>query len=269
MYDKYDLLVVEDEPVVLSAIRKIVGSEQLSMDEALNGEIALSKLQRNSYKLIISDLMLPRISGLDLIQAIKKDKPCVPIVVITGYATLEKALQSFKMGSFDFIPKPFDTEIFLAVISRGLNHSKMMQEKGPDKRNFVPIPDTSKTVFDEDVVHCLGFHSMAKLQKNGTALIRVGETFPNMMDHLSKLEIFVSNKVLVQGKCCAQFFTEDGRINMFWAPLSGKIESYNERLEKNIQLINTDPYDEGWIFRITPSNLKEELKNLTMCKRMF
>ncbi len=265
MVDSYDLLVVEDEPVVLSAIRKIVAAEQLSMDEALNGDIALSKLQRNSYTLIVSDLMLPRVSGLDLIRAIKEDRPCVPLVVITGYATLEKALQSFKMGSFDFIPKPFDTETFLAVISRGLNYRKRI---GPEQYAFVPIPEPITTDRSSDIVHCLGCHAQVKLLENGTALVRVGETFPNMMDRLSKLEIVVSNEELNQGKCCAQFITEDGLVNMFWAPLSGKIESYNEELEKNIQLINTNPYDEGWIFKITPSNLKEELNHLTMCKRI-
>ena len=90
--------------------------------------------------------MLPRISGLDLIQAIKQDHPCVPLIVMTGYATLEKALQSFKMGSFDFIPKPFDTETFLAVISRGLNFSQRMQDTGPEQRAFIPIPDSIRSV---------------------------------------------------------------------------------------------------------------------------
>lgn len=268
MYDKYDLLVVEDEPVVLSAIRKIVEPEQLRMDEALNGDIALNKLQRNTYKLIISDLMLPRISGMDLIKAIKKNHPCVPLVVITGYATLEKALQSFKMGSFDFIPKPFDTETFLAVISRGLNHSQRLQDKGLESRDFVPIPDTSRIENSDEIVCCLGCHSMAKLLEDGTALVQVGETFPDMMDHLSSLEVVISNEELIQGKCCAQFHTEDGLIHTFWAPLSGRIESFNKKLENNIQLINTDPFAEGWIFRITPSNLTRELKNLSMCKRM-
>ncbi|MGB2906742.1 MAG: response regulator [Candidatus Aminicenantaceae bacterium] len=267
MYDKYDLLIVEDEPVVLSAIRKIVELEQLSMDEALNGEIALSKLKRNTYKLIVTDLMLPRISGLDLIQAIKKDQPCVPLIVMTGYATLEKALQSFKMGSFDFIPKPFDTETFLAVISRGLNFSQWIHTGGPEQRVFVPIPDSLSMGISSDIVYCLGCHAQVKLQENRTALVRVGETFPNMMDHLTKLEMVVSNQEIMQGKCCAQFITGDGLINMFWAPLSGKIEAYNEELEKNIQMINTDPYDKGWIFKITPSNLKEELKHLMKCTR--
>jgi glycine cleavage system H protein len=54
---------------------------------------------------------------------------------------------------------------------------------------------------------------------------------------------------------------------MLWAPLSGKIEAYNQELNNNVQLINTDPYGEGWIFRITPSNLEEEQLNLTRCKR--
>jgi CheY-like chemotaxis protein len=267
MNDKYDLLVVEDEPVVLSAIRKIIEPEQLSMDEALNGDIALSKLQRNKYKLIVSDLMLPRISGLDLIQTINKDHPCVSLIVITGYATLEKALQSFKMGSFDFIPKPFDTETFLAVIYRGLNFSQLMQTRGPEKRDFFPIPDTITMGDSSDIVYCLGCHAQVKLQEDGTALIGVGETFPNMMDDLLKLEIVAFNERVIQGKCCAQFLTEDGLINMFWAPLSGKIVAYNEELEKNIHLIDTDPYDKGWILRIIPSNPKEELKHLTKCKR--
>jgi CheY-like chemotaxis protein len=265
--DEYDLLVVEDEPVVLSAIRKIVELERLRMDEALNGDIALSKLTRQTYKLIVTDLMLPRMSGLDLIQAIKKIHPCIPLIVITGYATLEKALQSFKMGSFDFVPKPFDTETFLAVIYRGLKYSLVMKTRGPEEHPFLPIEEPIGVEAGSDIVYCLGCHSQAKLLEDGTALVRAGETFSNMMDNLSRLEIVASGKGMVQGKCCAQFVTEEGLIHMFWAPLSGKIEAYNEELDKNIQLINSDPYDKGWIFRINPSNLQEELKHLKRCKR--
>ena len=267
MKDKYDLLVVEDEPVVLSAIRKILESERMTMDEALNSGIALGKLKRNSYKLIVTDLMLPHMSGLDLIQAIKKDHPCVPLVVITGYATLEKALESFKMGSFDFIPKPFDTEAFLAVIYRGMKYSRLMENRDPEESAFVQIPDASGENTNADAVYCLGCHAQAQLLENGTALIRVGQTFPGMIDNLKKLEVFPQAEEVIQGKCCAQFITEDGLVNMFWSPLSGKIEAYNDELIENIDMINTDPYDRGWIFRLTPTNLEEELKHLTRCKK--
>jgi FixJ family two-component response regulator/glycine cleavage system H lipoate-binding protein len=265
--ETHDLLVVEDEPVVLAAIRKIISLEHLSMDEAMNAEIALSKLKRNTYGLIISDLMLPKISGLDLIQIIKEDHPCVPLVVITGYATLEKALQSFKMGSFDFIPKPFDTEVFLGVIRRGLNFSKHMQDKGLDQRVFLHLPNESNKEPSAGYFYCLGCHAWIKFEENGTALVGVGETFPDMIKGLERMDIFVSNDEIVQGKCCAQFIDKNGLVNMLWAPLSGRVEATNPALEKDIQLINSAPYDQGWIFRITPSHFEEEAEFLTKCKR--
>lgn len=267
MDEKFDILVVEDEPVVLDAIRKIVESEHIEMDEALDAERALSKLKRNTYTLIICDLMLPRISGLDLIQTIKKEFPCVPVVVITGYATLEKALQSFKIGSFDFIPKPFDTEVFLGVIYRGLNYSRAIQKKGPGQRTFSHFPDATGMAGSTGLLYCLGCHAWIKFEEMGTALIGVGETFPGMMDDLSHWEILVSREEIIQGKCCAQFVTKDGLVNMFWAPLSGKIEATNEDLDKDIQLINTDPCDRGWLFRIAPYNFDEEAKHLTRYER--
>jgi CheY-like chemotaxis protein len=267
MKETYDLLVIEDEPVVLAAIRKIIGTEGLSMDETLNAEIAMSKLERNTYDLIISDLMLPRISGLDLIQIIKKDNPCIPFVVITGYATLEKALQSFKMGSFDFIAKPFDTEVFLGVIRRGLNFSRLTQSKGLDKREFIHLPDPPRIDKKAETYYCLGCHAWTKFDEGGTISIGVGETFPNMMDELSHVELITPGDEIFQGKCCAKFIAKNGLVNMFWAPLSGKIEAYNEALNKDIRLINSDPYNQGWIFRITSSNFEEEVKNLAFCQR--
>jgi len=267
MSEKYDILVVEDEPVVLAAIRKIIESEHIAMDEALDTKSALSKLKRNTYALVISDLMLPRISGLDLIQSIKEDFPCVPVVVITGYATLEKALQSFKIGSFDFIPKPFDTEVFLGVLHRGLNYSRAMQGKDPHQRTFIHILDANETVCSAGTRYCLGCHAQIMFEETGTALVGVGETFPGMMGDLSHMDILVSREEITQGKCCAQFVTKEGLVNMFWAPLSGKIETGNDDLDKDIRLIDSDPYDKGWLFRIAPYNFEEEVQYLTRCER--
>ena len=112
MDKEYDVLIVEDESVVLASIKKIIEPENLVVDAAVDVDSALEKLSRNTYRLIISDLMLPKISGYDFIQVIKEKYPCIPLIVITGYATLENALQSFKTGSFDFIPKPLFWELF-------------------------------------------------------------------------------------------------------------------------------------------------------------
>jgi glycine cleavage system H protein len=189
-------------------------------------------------------------------------------VVITGYATLEKALQSFKTGSFDFIPKPFDTEVFLGVIRRGLNFSLSIQGKSPDQRDFRHVTDDTAPDSSEGALYCLGCHAWIRFIEDGRVLIGVGETFPRMMEGLSRLDILASENEINQGKCCAQFVTEDGLIHTFWAPLSGKIEAYNTVLDKNIRLIDSDPYVEGWIFRVIPSNFQEEAQYLMRCFRI-
>ena len=189
------------------------------------------------------------------------------MVVITGYATLEKALQSFKIGSFDFIPKPFDTEVFLGVLHRGLNFSRVMQGKDPHQRTFIHIPDADNASCSAGTLYCLGCHAWVRFEEKGRVLIGVGETFPRMMGELSHMEILVSKEEVVQGKCCAQFVAQDGLVNMFWSPLSGKIEATNDALEKDIRLIDSYPYDKGWIFRVVPYNFDEEVSYLTRCER--
>ena len=266
MRKAYDLLVVEDELVVLSAIKKITEPERLLVDTAVDADSALEKLNRNTFRLIVSDLMLPKISGYDFIRVIKEKYPCIPLIVITGYATLEHALQSFKLGSFDFIPKPFETEAFLGVLWRGLRYSQKMHRMGPSSHSCF----TSLESFIGDGSHCglycLGHHAWVKIEEDGTAVIGIGDTFPNMIENISRIEFHSPGNDIIQGKCCAQLVSKDGLINMFWAPLSGSVTAYNKDLEEDAQLVNRIPFHKGWLFRIVPYNLDEELKHLTCCK---
>jgi len=267
MKQKFDILVVEDEPVVLAAVRKIVESENFKIDDAVDGESAIEKLKQNRYRLIISDLMLPGVSGLELIKKMKADNPCIPFIVITGYATLEKALQSFKSGSFDFIPKPFDTEALLGVVKRGLKYSDYVCEKGSDQHAFIHLPYPANSYEGSCDLYCLGCHSWVKLEEDDTAVNGVGETFPNMIEHLDRLEFTVANNELVQGKCCAHLTTKEGFVNMFWAPVSGRVVAYNHELKSRLRLIDSDPFAQGWLFRIVPSNLEAESSHLICCKK--
>ncbi|MGB6864761.1 MAG: response regulator [Candidatus Aminicenantaceae bacterium] len=267
MNKEYDVLIVEDESVVLAAIKKILEPEKIVVDAAVDVESALEKLRRNIYRLIISDLMLPKISGYDFIRVIKEKYPYIPLIVITGYATLENALQSFNMGSFDFIPKPFDTEALLGVIQRGMKYSEKMHALGPNKQVCFPLSLPPRMGQNLCGLHCLGHHAWAKLEENGTALIGVGDTFPEMIKDLDRIEFHLSNDEIIQGKCCARLISKNGLVNMFWAPLSGSVTAINHELESNVQLVNTSPFDEGWLFRIIPVIPAEELKHLTCCEK--
>ena len=265
MNKDYDLLVVEDEPVVLSAIKKIVEPEHLRVDEAFDVDTAYVKIRDSSYSLILSDLMLPKRSGFDLLEVIKKEKPELPVIVITGYATLESSLRSFKLGSFDFIAKPFDTEAFLGVVHRALRYGLKARENKSLGSQCVPVSESLGGGGKKNNLYCLGGHAWIKLEADGTVLIGIGETFPNMIENLERLELKTNNEEIIMGTCCARFLTKEGFINMFWAPLSGKVISYNNKLEQNVQLINSTPFSQAWLFRLIPSNLNDELIHLNCC----
>jgi CheY-like chemotaxis protein len=104
---KHSVLVVDDEPVVCQSVRRILGQRQCSVDEAFDMEAALRKMKIGKYDLVILDLRMPKVSGMDVLEAIRKLHPDVPVIMVSGYATIENAIQATKLGAFQVLPKPF------------------------------------------------------------------------------------------------------------------------------------------------------------------
>ncbi|NOQ98366.1 MAG: response regulator, partial [Calditrichae bacterium] len=98
MFSNYDILIIEDEKVVIDSAKKILIPEGFKVDDTFSVDKALQKLKQNKYKLILTDLMLPKISGIELTEIVTQKYPDIPIIIITGYATLENAVQSLKVG---------------------------------------------------------------------------------------------------------------------------------------------------------------------------
>ena len=116
----FDVLLVEDEPVVREAVARILRPEGLTLDRVEDVDGALARLRKADYRVVLCDLMLPGFSGFDLLERVTGDRPQLPVILITGYATIENALSAFKKGAFDFLPKPFDVAELLGVVRRAL-----------------------------------------------------------------------------------------------------------------------------------------------------
>lgn len=259
-------MVVEDEPVVLSAIQRIVESEGLTMDEVNDAETALDRLKGAGYRILITDLMLPKTSGFDLLKSAKEAFPQLPAIVITGYATLESALQAFKLGSFDFIPKPFDIESFIGVIRRALKYGSDCLGNPSYSPDCLPADGQAKNRNSRPCdFFCLGGHAWVKLHGDGTAEVGIGETFSPMIENLSRVEIPSDGDEIVMGECCARFWTKDGMVNMFWAPLSGKVIAVNHHVKDRAEMLSSMPCDQTWLVRMIPAALEGELEHLTCC----
>ncbi len=101
------ILIVDDEVTVAKSIQKALLRESYDIDIALSGAEALQKQEAKGYDVMVVDLMMPGLSGLDLLKSIRAESPSVQIIMITGYPTMKNTLQAMKIGAFDFLPKPF------------------------------------------------------------------------------------------------------------------------------------------------------------------
>lgn len=117
---KNTILVVDDEITVCKSIRSALIQENYDIDIALSGEEALQKEKAKKYDVMIVDLMMPGISGLDLLRSIKTTNPSVRVIMVTGYPTMKNTLQAMQIGAFDFLPKPFLPADLRSLVAKAL-----------------------------------------------------------------------------------------------------------------------------------------------------
>ena len=104
---KHRILVVDDELTVCKSIRKVLVREDCEVDMALSSEEALSKEAEQPYDVMIIDLKMPGLSGMDLLKLLKARNSKARIIMVTGYPTMRNTLQAIQLGAMDFLPKPF------------------------------------------------------------------------------------------------------------------------------------------------------------------
>jgi DNA-binding response OmpR family regulator len=111
-----NILVMEDELSVAKGLEMVLTEEGYGVDLAMTGKAALDIFHQKSFDLLVADLRLPDINGMEVIRTVKSRRPETSVVVITGYASVNSAVDAMKLGSFDYLPKPFtEDEIKSAV----------------------------------------------------------------------------------------------------------------------------------------------------------
>jgi two-component system phosphate regulon sensor histidine kinase PhoR len=117
---KRKILIVDDEITVCKSIRQALLNPDYDIDMALSGEEALQKDEEKRYEVIIADLMMPGLSGLDLLKALKAKNTQAKVVMVTGYPTMKTTVQAMQIGAFDYLPKPFLPAELRALVTRTL-----------------------------------------------------------------------------------------------------------------------------------------------------
>lgn len=122
------ILVVDDEAIVRQSCSRILSLEDFTIETAGKGSEALKLLQKKSFDLVLTDLMIPDLSGIELLKRIKSEWPDTEVIIITGYGTVKTAVDALKYGAYDYLEKPFTPEMLLSAVNRCLEKKKLSME---------------------------------------------------------------------------------------------------------------------------------------------
>jgi DNA-binding NtrC family response regulator len=126
------VLIVDDEKNIRLTVSQSLESIGLDTDTAMNGEEALAKLKAHEYSLILLDLKMPGMDGMQVLRRIREIHPEVRVIVITAYGTVESAVEAMKLGTVDFVQKPFASEEIRTLVSRVLQRDQLDGQKAED-----------------------------------------------------------------------------------------------------------------------------------------
>jgi len=124
------ILIIEDEAAIRRVLVKILSEENdtYQVDEAEDGAVGLDKIKNNDYDLVLCDIKMPKLDGVEVLEEVKKIKPEIPMVMISGHGDMETAIQTMRLGAFDYISKPPDLNRLLNTVRNALDKKQLVVE---------------------------------------------------------------------------------------------------------------------------------------------
>jgi CheY-like chemotaxis protein len=264
------ILAVDDEPVILDSFRKILVLAGFSVDTVESGPEALSLVRNRAYEFVFTDLKMPGMDGLEVVKAVKHLRPDVDVAVITGYGTVETAVETMKDGAVDYVQKPFTEDELVAFANRLLirREARLEAERRPTVR--VVAPEVADVVAGRD--YCVpggAFlspgHTWARVEPGGQVVVGIDDFARKALQRVERIELPPARAGVRRGE---PLFTLRRGVEgvRFSSPMSGEILAVNEDLRKNVALLTGSPYDRGWVCVLKPADLAADLSELRIGK---
>lgn len=135
------ILIIDDEKAIRKTLSEILSFEGYKIDEAADGEEGLKKFKDKTYDVVLCDIKMPKIDGIDFLQKAVETNPDVPIIMISGHGNIETAVEAVKKGAYDFIQKPPDLNRLLITIRNAMERSSLVSETKTLKRKAYKVQE--------------------------------------------------------------------------------------------------------------------------------
>jgi CheY-like chemotaxis protein len=264
------ILAVDDEPVVLDSFRKALVLAGFSVDTVENGPEALHLVRSHPYDFVFTDLKMPEMDGVEVVNAVKHLRPDVDVAVITGFGTIETAVETMQYGAVDYVQKPFTAEELTAFANRLLirRQARQAAQQRPAVRVVAPAMAESVAVQDYCVpggAFVAPWHTWARIDPAGQVWVGLDDFARKALRKIDRVDLPAVGTRVRAG--AVLFVVRQGdQLARIASPISGEVALINEHLMRDPRLMLESPYDRGWACLLRPSDLTTELPGLRIGK---
>ncbi len=263
---KAKILCVDDEEVILDSFRKILVLDGFSVDTVLNGKDALGLVQTHNYDFVFTDLKMPQMDGVEVTKSIKHLRPDIDVIIITGYATVETAVETMKYGAMDYVQKPFTEDELLDFTNKSLIRRQDRIKKQLKPKVFITqLADTETFHGGEFAIPGGVFisedHCWASMNQSGTVKVGIDDFAKKLIGKINNIEFPNLGMNVKKGQPLFSI-RQGNRSITFGSPVSGLVSRVNTVLSKDLEALDITPYDDNWICVIDADNLDNEIKDL-------
>ena len=265
-HPKARILAVDDEPVILDAFRKVLVLEGFSVDTVENGPEALGLVQRNDYDFVFTDLKMPGMDGVEVVKGVKHLRPDIDVVVITGYATIESAVETMQHGAVDYVQKPFATDELRAFAKRLLvkREARLDAQRLPQVRVVTPALVQAARPGEFCVpggAFLSAGHAWARIEPSGQVRTGLDDFARKALGRIERVELPEKGASLRRGDPICTLHRGGAALRVP-APVSGRVVDVNTGLAANPAWVEQSPYQGGWVCLLEPTDLAGELSVL-------
>ncbi len=267
---KAKILCVDDEEVILSSFRKILVLDGYSIDTVETGQEALGLIQKRHYDFVFTDLKMPLMDGVEVTKSVKHLRPDIDVIIITGYASVETAVETMKYGAMDYVQKPFTEDELLAFVKKILikRQDKIQKQLKPNV-HITHLPASHDFIKGEFSIPGGVFisknHTWFSINQEGITKIGIDDFAKKLIGKIDSIELPNLGMNIKAGQ---PLFTvkQGGRSVTFNSPITGKVSQVNTVLLRNLAALEMTPYERNWICALDTDKIDDEIKGMCIGK---
>lgn len=240
---KATVLVIDDERIVHDSVGRILTDEGYQMDSALRVDEALDLLSKKSYDVVLTDLMMPDDSGMKAVEAVARDHPDCGVVMFTGFATVESAVESMKLGALDYLPKPFTPEELIEVLNRALEKTLKARRDREIEQTYTEAEKALRSSLDlKEILNLISSSVVQLLKVKGSSVyVRKPDQTLEMASSRGLSEEYLAKGVLTTAESVPEVFDKGEAVTIKAEDFESRLQYPEEARKEGIAFITSVP----------------------------